>query len=89
MRNLVIWSVVLFAMAGTAFSENPKQPPKEVTVDLGKGVKLEIWSSSRRASSRWAAASQAEGHGGIFNKTYGEDFLKADFFKDETSASTT
>ena len=29
-------------MAGTAFSEEPKQPPKELTVDLGKGVKLEM-----------------------------------------------
>ena len=43
MKNVVIGCVVLFTMAGTAFSEEPKQPPKELTVDLGKGVKLE-WS---------------------------------------------
>ena len=42
MRNFVIWSIVLLAMAGTAFSEEPKQPPKELKVDLGYGVKLEI-----------------------------------------------
>ncbi len=59
MRNLVIWSGVLLAMAGNAFSEEPKpveqgkarpeavggktkSPPKEVTVDLGKSVKLEM-----------------------------------------------
>ena len=29
-------------MAGTAFGEEPKQPPKELTVDLGNGVKLEM-----------------------------------------------
>ena len=36
MRNFVIGCIVLFTMAGTAFSEEPKQPPKEVTVDLGQ-----------------------------------------------------
>jgi formylglycine-generating enzyme required for sulfatase activity len=29
-------------MTGTAFSEEPKQSPKQVTVDLGKGIKLEM-----------------------------------------------
>jgi formylglycine-generating enzyme required for sulfatase activity len=29
-------------MAGTALSEESKQAPKELTVDLGKGVKLEM-----------------------------------------------
>jgi formylglycine-generating enzyme required for sulfatase activity len=29
-------------MAGTTFGEEPKQPPKELTVDLGNGVKLEM-----------------------------------------------
>ena len=41
MRNFVIGCIVLFTMAGTAFSET-KEPPKELTVDLGKGVKLEM-----------------------------------------------
>ena len=41
MRNFVTGCIVLFAMAGTAFSET-KEPPKELTVDLGKGVKLEM-----------------------------------------------
>jgi formylglycine-generating enzyme required for sulfatase activity len=41
MRNFVIWCVVLLAMAGTAFSQtNP--PPKELAVDFGGGVKLEV-----------------------------------------------
>ncbi len=42
MRNFVIWSVVFLAMARNAYSEEPKQPPKELTVDLGGGVKLEM-----------------------------------------------
>ena len=42
MRNFVTWSIMVLAMAGTAFSEEPKQPPKELAVDLGGGVKLEM-----------------------------------------------
>ncbi|MGO8748491.1 MAG: formylglycine-generating enzyme family protein [Thermoguttaceae bacterium] len=42
MRNFVIGCIPLLVMAGTAFSEEPKQPPKELTVDLGKGVKMEL-----------------------------------------------
>jgi len=51
MRGLLILSVVLFAAVGTAFSEGDGQPPKavavkgppkELTVDLGRGVKLEM-----------------------------------------------
>jgi formylglycine-generating enzyme required for sulfatase activity len=41
MRNFVIWCVAFLAMAGTAFSET-KEPPKELAVDLGDGVKLEM-----------------------------------------------
>jgi formylglycine-generating enzyme required for sulfatase activity len=41
MKNCVIGSIVLLAMAGTAFSEM-KGPPKELAVDLGGGVKLEL-----------------------------------------------
>ena len=41
MRNIVIGCIVLFAMARTELSET-KEPPKELTVDLGKGVKLEL-----------------------------------------------
>ncbi|MGO8744610.1 MAG: formylglycine-generating enzyme family protein, partial [Thermoguttaceae bacterium] len=37
-----MWSVVLLAVAGTAFCEEPKQLPEELTVDLGGGVKMEL-----------------------------------------------
>ena len=36
MRNFVIGCIVLFTMAGTAFSET-KEPPKELTVDWAAG----------------------------------------------------
>jgi formylglycine-generating enzyme required for sulfatase activity len=82
MRNFVIWSVVLFTMSGTAFSEEPKQPPKELTVDLGKGVKLEmvlIPAGEFMMGSRESAEETAA----FFNKTYGKDLLKADYFTNE------
>jgi len=41
MRNSVIGCIALFAITRTAFSET-KEPPKGITVDLGKGVKLEL-----------------------------------------------
>jgi formylglycine-generating enzyme required for sulfatase activity len=41
MRNCVIACVVLLAMAGTAFSET-KGAPKELAMDLGGGVKMEM-----------------------------------------------
>ncbi len=41
MRNFAIGCLVLFTMAGTAFSET-KEPPKELAVDLGGGVKLDL-----------------------------------------------
>jgi formylglycine-generating enzyme required for sulfatase activity len=41
MRNVTIGCLVLFAMAGTAFSETT-EPPKELAVDLGGGVKLDL-----------------------------------------------
>jgi formylglycine-generating enzyme required for sulfatase activity len=42
MKTFVVSSVVLFAVAETAFSEESKQPPKQLTVDLGGGVKMEM-----------------------------------------------
>ncbi|MEI8375314.1 MAG: formylglycine-generating enzyme family protein [Planctomycetota bacterium] len=41
MRNCAICFIILFAVAGTAHSETPIQP-RELAVDLGKSVKLEM-----------------------------------------------
>jgi formylglycine-generating enzyme required for sulfatase activity len=82
MRDFVIWSAVLLGMTGTAFSENSKRPPKEVKVDLGKGVKLEMVLIPA-GEFKMGSGESAEATAAFFNKTYGEDLLKADFFKDE------
>ena len=81
MRNFVTGCVVILAMAGTAFSETTN-PPKKATVDLGGGVKLDMTlipaGEFKMGSGESAADTTA-----FFNKTYGKDFLTADFFKDE------
>ena len=41
MRNLVIGYIVFFTFFGTAFSET-KEPPKELALDLGGGLKLDL-----------------------------------------------
>ncbi len=41
MRNFAIACIVLFTMAGTAFSAT-KEPPKKLAVDLGGGVKMKL-----------------------------------------------
>ena len=81
MRNFVIGCIVLFTMAGTAFSET-KEPPKKLAVDLGGGVKMELVLIPA-GEFKMGSGESAEATAAFFNKTYGEDLLKADFFKDE------
>jgi formylglycine-generating enzyme required for sulfatase activity len=68
-------------MAGTAFSET-KEPPKKLAVDLGGGVKLEMVLIPA-GEFKMGSGESAKDTSAFFNKTYGEDFLNADFFKDE------
>ena len=81
MRNFVIGWIVLFTMAGTAFSET-KEPPKKAAVDLGGGVKMELVLIPA-GEFKMGSGESAEDTAAFFNKTYGEKPLKADFFKDE------
>ncbi len=81
MRNVLIGCIVLFAMAGTAFSE-PKEPPKKVAVDLGGGVKMELVLIPA-GEFKMGSGESAEETAAFFKKNYGMDFLTADFFKDE------
>ena len=81
MRDFVIGCIVLFATAGTAFSET-KEPPKKLAVDLGGGVKMELVLIPA-GEFKMGSAESAEDTAAFFKKTYGEDLLKADFFKDE------
>jgi formylglycine-generating enzyme required for sulfatase activity len=81
MRNAVIGCIVLFTMAGTAFGET-KEPPKKLAVDLGGGVKMELVLIPA-GEFKMGSGESAEATAAFFNKTYGENFLKADWFKDE------
>jgi len=81
MRNCVIWCVMLLTMAGTAFSET-KEPPKELAVDLGKGVKMEMVLIPA-GEFKMGSGESAKDTAAFFNKAYGEDLLTADSFKDE------
>jgi formylglycine-generating enzyme required for sulfatase activity len=81
MRNFAVGCIVLFTMAGTAFSET-KEPPKKLAVDLGGGAKLELVLIPA-GEFKMGSGESAEATAAFFNKTYGENVLKADLFKDE------
>ena len=81
MRNFVIGCIVLFTMAGTAFSET-KEPPKKLAADLGGGVKLELVLIPA-GEFKMGSSESAEATAAFFNKTYGKDLVQADWFKDE------
>ncbi len=81
MRNLVIGCIVLYTIAGTAFGQT-KEPPKKVAADLGGGVKMELVLIPS-GEFKMGSGESAEATAAFFNKTYSEDLLNADFFKDE------
>ncbi len=81
MRNCVIWSVMLLVMAGTALGE-AKEPPKELAVDLGKGVKMEMVLIPA-GEFKMGSGESAEDTAAFFNKIRGENLLGANLFKDE------
>jgi len=81
MRNFVIGCVVLFTMAGPALSET-KDPPKGLAVDLGGGVKLKL-TLIPAGEFKMGGEESAEATAAFLKKTYGEDYLIADFFKSE------
>ncbi|MGD0900219.1 MAG: formylglycine-generating enzyme family protein [Thermoguttaceae bacterium] len=59
----------------------PDRPPRELTVDLGKGVKLKMVLIPA-GEFMLGNGESAEATATFFNKTYGID-LNADYFKDE------
>ena len=81
MRNFGIGCIVLFTMAATAWGET-KEPPKKLAVDLGGGVKMELVLIPA-GEFKMGSSESAEDTAAFFNKTYGEDLLAADLFKDE------
>ena len=81
MKNCMIWSVVLLAMAGIARGET-KVPPKELAVDLGGGVKLKM-TVIPAGEFKMGGEESVEATAAFFKKTYGEGYLTADFFESE------
>ncbi|MEE8451533.1 MAG: formylglycine-generating enzyme family protein [Thermoguttaceae bacterium] len=81
MRNCVIWCVMLLTIAGTAFSET-KEPLKELAVDLGTGVKMEMVLIPA-GEFKMGSGESAKDTAAFFDKTYGKNLLKADYFNDE------
>ena len=59
-----------------------KNPPKELTVGLGGGVKLKMVLIPA-GEFLMGSSDSAEATAAFFNKTYGENRLNADFFKNE------
>ena len=88
--NRALWfAVVGLAVASPLSAQEPKQaadktkgPPKEIAVDLGGGVKLKMVLIPA-GEFKMGSGESAEATAAFFNKTYGEDLLTADFFKDE------
>ncbi len=81
MKNFVVGCIVLFAMAGTAFSET-KEPPEKLAVDLGGGVKMEM-TLVPSGEFKMGSGESAEATAAFFNKTYGKNLLNVGLFKDE------
>ena len=80
MRNFVTGCIVLFAMAGTAFSAT-KEPPKKIAADLGGGVKMELVFIPA-GEFKMGSGESAEATAAFFNPTCGEDY-EAFSFEDE------
>ena len=59
-----------------------KEPLKKLAVDLGAGVKMKMVLIPA-GEFKMGSGESAEDTAAFFNKTYGEDLLRADFFKDE------
>ncbi|MGO9107782.1 MAG: formylglycine-generating enzyme family protein [Thermoguttaceae bacterium] len=81
MRNFVIGCLVLFTMAGTAFSET-KEPSKKLAVDLGGGVKMEM-TLIPAGEFLMGSGESAEAMAAFFDRYYGMQVFKADYYKDE------
>jgi sulfatase modifying factor 1 len=88
MKNSAIWSVVLVLAVLTAglASEEVAPAEKEATPAAAKvvsnsiGMKLVLIPAGE---FKMGSGESAKDTAAFFNKTYGEDFLRADYFKDE------
>ncbi len=84
-----VWTVALVVLTAlgsltlaTAQESKEAGGEKQIAVDLGGGVKLKMVLIPA-GEFKMGSGESAEATAAFFNKTYGEDLLKADFFKDE------
>ena len=86
----ILWMACLGVFAASLLSAQepkepggkPNDPPKEIAVDLGRGVKLKMVLIPA-GEFKMGSGESAEATAAFLNKTYGENLLKADDFKDE------
>jgi formylglycine-generating enzyme len=81
MKNFVIGYIVLFTVAGTAFSQT-NEPPKKIAADLGGGVKMEM-TLIPAGEFMMGSSESAKQTAAFFNKTFGTNMYNADFFRDD------
>ena len=84
-----VWTVALVVLTAlgsltvaTAQESKEAGGEKQITIDLGGSVKLKLVLIPA-GEFKMGSGESAEDTAAFFNKTYGEDLLKADFFKDE------
>ena len=84
-QALTVALVVLTAVGSFRLAtaqESKEVGGKQITVDLGGGVKLKMVLIPA-GEFKMGSGELAEATAAFFNKTYGEELLNADFFKDE------
>ncbi len=99
MKNIVAACVVVFGMAGSARGETKepaKKPvagkkkaaagPKKITVDLGGAAKMEM-TLIPAGEFLMGSGESAEATAAFFKKTYDQNSLNANKFKDAASAA--
>jgi formylglycine-generating enzyme len=88
MKSFVAACIVLCGLAGSAWGQTkeaakkPAAGPKKLSVDLGGGVKMAM-TLIPAGEFLMGSGESAEATAAFFTKTYGEDLLTADVFKDE------
>ena len=83
-RTVALLALTTLGSLTVATAQESKESggDKQIVVDLGGSVKLKM-ALIPAGEFKMGSGESAEDTAAFFNKTYGEDVLKADFFKDE------